>query len=254
MNDNKNVSIIIPTYNASKYIIQTLESVIVQSFNDYEIIIVDDCSKDDTVLKIKNYLNNINANFNLIVNEKNLGVAISRNKGISVAKGQFIAFLDSDDIWHKDKLDKQITFMRENDYAFSYTNQYSINEDNQIIRSTNKIKKVVKYKTLLKRTYISTSSVVIDINKIGKFSMPNYRRGQDYATWLILLRDVNAYGLDERLLNYRVSRGSLSSNKLDNLRQIYNIQREQEGINRIKIYINLCVYFIYAVNKTLLRR
>lgn len=254
MNNNKNVSIIIPTYNASKYIIQTLESVIVQSFNDYEIIIVDDCSKDDTVLKINNYLNKINVNFNLIINEKNLGVAISRNKGISVAKGQFIAFLDSDDMWDKDKLDKQITFMRENDYIFSYTNQYSINEDNQIIRSKNKIKKVVKYKTLLKRTYISTSSVVIDINKIGKFSMPNYRRGQDYATWLILLRDVNAYGLEERLLKYRVSSGSLSSNKLDNLRQIYNIQREQEGINRIKIYFNLCVYFIYAVNKTLFRR
>lgn len=254
MNKNNLVSIIIPTFNSSKFILETLDSVINQTYKEFEIIIIDDYSTDDTIFLVETYLKKQNISYKILKSKSNKGVAVARNRGIKEAKGEYVAFLDSDDLWDKNKLEKQVNFMKSNNYYFSFTNQYSINEEGSIIKSKNKIKQVVNYKTLLKRTYISTSSVVININKIGKFEMPNYRRGQDYATWIMLLRNIDAYGLNQRLLKYRVSRGSLSSNKFDNLKQIYTIQREQEGINRLRIYFNIIVYLFYGVKKTLFRR
>lgn len=243
------VSVIIPVYNCEGYIDKTVASVLNQSYKNIEIIIVDDCSTDSSASRIKRLAEKDNR-LTPIFLKKNSGVAVARNTAIKMARGRYVAFLDSDDLWYKNKLKKQISFMQNGKIGFSYTAIEMIDENDKIIKLKRPVKDIVDYDFLLKNTIIPTSSVVIDLNKFGKFEMPQLRSFQDYATWLMLLRNGSkAYGIDETLVQYRRRSGSLSSNKLKNFKKVWRIQVKNEGLNPFVASINCLSYMFYGVKK-----
>lgn len=207
------VSIITPVYNSALYLRETADSVIGQTYNDWEWILVDDCSSDDS-WEIMQSLTKIDNRIKIYKNSTNLKSGKTRNFAIKEATGRFIAFLDSDDIWNKDKLAIQIQFMIENEYYFTHTSYGYINAQSQKIKSTFHVSKIVDYKHLLKRTEISCLTAIYDSSKIGKFYMSNHDRKQDYALWLAILKSgVNSYGIDKELAYYRQTEGSATSKK-----------------------------------------
>ncbi|MFW6271393.1 MAG: glycosyltransferase family 2 protein [Bacillota bacterium] len=224
------ISIITPIYNSKEFISETIESVLSQSYNNWEIIIVDDCSTDNGVNIVKKYQKN-NDRIKLIELEKNSGAAIARNTAIKNANGRYIAFLDSDDLWHPDKLKKQIQFMQKNDYAFTYTNYQKMTESgeltNEIVKSPSKL----DYEKALHTNYIGCLTAIYDTKKLGKLYMPEIRKRQDYGLWLKILKQVDGYGLDENLAYYRVRNNSVSSNKLNLIKYNWKLYRKIENLS-----------------------
>ena len=242
------VSIIVPVYNAGRFLEQTLQSVLLQDFTDWELLLVNDCSTDDSTEIIRRHEDD--KRIRLINLDKNGGAAVARNRGINLAKGRYIAFLDSDDIWKSDNLSKQVAFMEKGNYVFSFSKIRMTDEEGKPVSSIREIPERVDYKYLLRKTVIATSSVMLDRQAIGNFSMPLRRSGQDYATWLMLLRKVPyAYCLQEPLVDYRVVNNSLSSNKLASLKQVYDIQTNDEHIPCWQAAYNTCCFAIYAFKK-----
>ena len=246
------VSVIIPVYNAEKVLGHTLDSIINQTYKKIEIVLVDDCSKDNSAALIASYKGKYD-NIIYFKQETNQGAGAARNKALELANGQYVAFLDADDIWKSEKTEKQINLLKEKDGAFSYTAIEMIDKDGNIVKSKRKVKEQIDYKFLLKNTMIATSTVIIDREKLGDFRMPLRRGGQDYATWLMLLRDGTiAYGINEALEQYRVGdKNSLSSNKTKSIKQVWEIQTQQEGINKFKACFNLLCFIINALKKYL---
>jgi teichuronic acid biosynthesis glycosyltransferase TuaG len=247
--DNKLVSVIIPVYNSEKYISKALDSVLLQTYKCFEIILVDDCSTDSSEQVINAYLEKYkNINYHRL--EINSGAAVSRNTALELAKGRFIAFLDSDDLWYPQKLQKQLELIQEKDAGICYTAIEMIDEFDNLTKEKRPVLEKVDYKFLLKNTMLATSTIVIDRNILGYFKMPLIRSGQDYATWLQLLRDGKiAYGVNEALVKYRVSKSSLSANKWKSIQQVWGIQKNQEKINPVKVTINTTWFIINALKK-----
>lgn len=208
------VSIITPVYNSEEFLSECLDSVLAQSYSNWEMIMVDDCSSDRSIEIIEEYIKR-DDRFILFQLESNQGSGIARNKAIKEAKGEIIAFLDSDDIWHPKKLEIHLAFMIEKNAAFSHTSYGYINEEGEKIRDTFHVSaKPVGYKDLLKRTEISCLTAMYNVAQLGKMYMPDLRRKQDYALWLsILKRDMKSYPLDEELAFYRQRENSATSNK-----------------------------------------
>ncbi len=243
------VSVIIPVFNAEKYIDRTLQSIFFQSYKKIEIVIIDDCSTDHSAKIIKNYLPN-HSEIIYHLQEKNMGAAVARNTALELASGRYVAFLDSDDIWKQDKTKRQICMMQEMKTSFSYTAIEMIDETGNIIKSKRNVREKIDYNILLHNTMIATSSVVIDRKKLGDFRMPLRRSGQDYATWLKLLRDGTvAYGINDALVQYRVSSNSLSSNKLKSIQQVWEIQTKDEGIGYFFAGVHTICFIINALLK-----
>lgn len=229
------VSVIIPVYNAEKYLDRTLKSVFLQTYKNIEVVLVDDGSKDGSLDIIKNYQSNYQGII-YYLQEENMGAGCARNKALELARGQYVAFLDSDDLWMRDKLEHQINLMKEKQSPFCFTAIEMIDKDDKVIKEKRNIKESIEYKFLLSNTMIATSSVVIDRKSMGDFRMHLRRGGQDYGTWLQLLRDGTvACGINEVLVKYRVREGSLSSGKLKSVKQIWEIQTKDEGIGRITV-------------------
>ena len=229
MNENL-VSIITPSYNSEKFIGNAIESVISQIYKNWEMIITDDCSTDNTVDVIEKYCRKDNR-VKLIRLENNRGPAIARNRSIEAAKGRYIAFLDADDQWSLEKLEKQIQFMQSNHIEFSYANYNTMDENG------NKLKKIIiapeklNYRQLLKANKIGCLTVVYDTQRIGKVYMPLIRKRQDYGLWLNILQKVEyAYNVNEVLGTYRLLTNSLSSNKVDLLKYNYALFRNHENL------------------------
>lgn len=242
---NELVSVIIPVYNAEKYISKAIESVLEQSYKNIEIVLVDDCSSDGSGKIINSYLNKYK-NINYFVFKRNCGVAAARNKAIELSKGRFIAFLDSDDEWYPNKIEKQLELMKYKNSAICYTAIEMIDENDRLIKGKRNVLEQVNYKILLKNTMLATSSIVIDRLLIGDLRMENRRIGEDYATWLKLLRNGTiASGINDALVKYRKGQGSLSSKKMKNLQIVRNIQIREEGITPIVATLNC---FFYAFN------
>lgn len=242
------ISIILPVRNSELYIKETINSILNQTYQDYELIIIDDCSTDKS-LDIINDLKN--DKFIIIKNENNLGAAPSRNKGIDIAKGRYIAFIDSDDIWENDKIEKQVKFMKENNYAFSFSSYNRITEKGKIITYVN-VPSQVDYKDLLKNTIILTSTVILDTSKIDKNSMkmPNMKISEDTAMFLNILRNgFVAHGLDETLIKYRVRKDSLSSNKFKSVLSLWNVYKKQEKIGLLSRIKYISSYTKNAIRK-----
>lgn len=246
---NNIVSVIIPVYNVSKYIEHTIESILKQSYKDVEIVLVDDCSTDNSAEIIAKYAA---SHSNVIYHklESNQGAAVARNKALSIAKGRYVAFLDSDDEWCEGKLEKQLSFMNEKEAAISCTAMDTIDDCGKPLGSVRKVRETIDYNFLLHNTMIATSTVIVDRNKTGNFQMPLRRGGQDYATWLMLMRNGTiCYGLDEILSHYRVLSNSLSSNKWKSIKQVWQIQTEDEGINKLSASVNVCCFVANAFIK-----
>ena len=243
------VSIITPVYQSERFIERTILSVLAQSYQNWEMILIDDCSHDKSAEIIQKFVEK-DKRIKYLRLETNSGAAVARNKAIEIAQGEYLAFLDSDDLWEPSKLEKQLEFMKEKNSNFSFTRIKIIDSNNNTIKETIPIPLKVDYNYLLKRTVIATSTVIINRHNITNFSMPLRRGGQDYATWLQLLRNIDyAYGLNECLTLYRVSSHSLSSNKFSSIRQVYEIQTEDEHISKIKAIYNTFFFCVYAFKK-----
>lgn len=243
------VSVITASYNAGRFIEETIKSVLEQTYDNLELIIVDDCSTDNTEEIVKKYMK-IDLRVKFYKLEKNSGAAVVRNTALEKAKGRFIAFLDSDDVWDRDKLEKQINFMKKNNYGFSFTSYRLMSEKGILLNKEVRVPSQIKYEQLLKNTIIGCLTVIIDKDIIGDFRMPLVRAGQDTATWLSILRKGNiAYGYDEVLASYRLVDGSISSNKLKALKRTWNTYRKLENLNLIKSTYYFVYYVLNAIRK-----
>ena len=246
------VSVITPVYNAEKYIEETLDSMVKQTYKHMEFILVDDCSQDNSAEIIKKYA----AKHPKIIyhlQEKNMGAGVARNTALELAQGRFVAFLDSDDLWHPEKTEKQLDIMKKTGSPLSYAAIEMINEKSEVIKSKRNVKECCDYRFLLHNTMIATSSVIVDRVQLGDFRMHLRRGGQDYATWLKLLRGgVVARGINEALVQYRVSSNSLSSNKFKSIKQVWEIQTQDEKINKTAAAVHVVCFTLNALKKYLM--
>ena len=239
------VSIITPSYNSSKFIVECVNSVISQTFQNWEMIIVDDCSNDNSK-DIISVLSAKDERIKSIFLEENVGSAEARNIAIRQAKGKYIAFLDSDDIWNEDKLENQISFMNEKDIAFSFTSYQPISEDGKTKYSVIISPKKMSYHSYLKNTIIGCLTVIIDKEKTGDFQMPNIQSSHDMALWLLIMkRGFSAYGLDENLAYYRIVSTSNTSRKWKAAKEVWDVYRKVENLDII--YSTYC-FIGYAFN------
>lgn len=245
------ISIIIPVYNAEKYIDKTIQSVLEQTYTNYEIILVNDCSQDQSLQKIEKYAEE-NPRVKVYTLEENSGAAVARNFGLDMAQGRYIAFLDSDDTWVENKLEKQLDFMKEKDAAFVYCSYDMVNADGEQIRRAIKVKECTKYKDLLTKTMISTSTVLFDRYRTNAVAMPLRRTGQDYAFWMQLLRQFDAYGMQVAFTHVCRRNDSLSKNKLQNIKDVWEVQTKQEQIHKIPAFFHIIGYGVYALKKRFL--
>lgn len=251
MKEEQLVSIIVPVYNSEKFINDTIQTVKEQTYQNWELLLVNDCSSDNSENIIKKYVKEDNR-IKLINLEKNSGAAIARNTGITNAKGKYIAFLDADDLWKNEKLEKQIKFMKENNYDFTFTGYEFADESGNKLDKIVNVPKQLNYKQALKNTTIFTSTVIFNVNNLEKdlISMPNVRRGQDTATWWKVLKTgVIAYGLNETLSLYRRSSNTLSSNKIKALKRTWNLYRNVEKLSFFTSLYNFCWYCFNAVKR-----
>lgn len=242
------VSIITPTYNSSKFIIQTVQSVLNQTFDNFEHIIVDDCSTDNT-WDILLELQKKDSRIKIERMRENSKAALTRNHGIKLAKGKYIAFLDSDDLWEPNKLEIQVQFMQNTQCAFSFSNYRMIDEDGKDLNRLVKCPKVISYKDLLKNTTIGCLTVMLDTEKLGKPIMPNLQP-EDTALWLKILRKgEKAYCIQEVLASYRIVKNSASSNKIKVAKKMWKVYRESENLSFIPSLWNFSHYAWNAVKK-----
>ena len=231
------VSIIMPSYNTAPFIKETVQSVLDQTYQNWELIIVDDCSSDNTddvIAEIKD------ERIKYIHNEKNFGAAVSRNRALREAKGQWIAYLDSDDIWLPEKLEKQISFMERNGYSFSYTNYEEIAVDgNKIGVKVTGPKKITKT-GMFNYCWPGCLTVMFDATKVGLVQIEDIKKNNDYAMWLKVCRKADCYLLDECLGQYRKGRaGSISTQRIKNMiGWHYKLYHEAEGMGRIESLLN----------------
>lgn len=241
-------SIITPSYNSKSHITAAIESVIAQTYQNWEMIIVDDHSQDSTVEIIKKYQKN-DARIKLFRLQENVGAAEARNIGLRKAGGRFIAFLDSDDLWRPDKLEKQLAFMTKNNIEFSFTSYDRITENGNYI-NTVKVPKVITYKKFLKNTIIGTLTVMLNKEIIGKIEMPNIPTSHDMALWCNLLKSgFSAYGMQENLAKYRVVANSNTAKKWKAALDVWRIYRDHEKLSFIESGYNFIFYSINAVLK-----
>ena len=243
------VSIITPVYNAEKLIEETIKSVLNQTYKNWEMILVNDCSVDKSEQIIKKYSPK-DARIKYIKLTTNLGAAKSRNIGIEKARGQYIAFLDSDDLWKPNKLERQIKFMKEKDIAFSFTAYEVIKEDGTLINRVINAPKKLSYYKYLKNTIIGCLTVIIDREKTGNFFMIDIRKNQDMATWLsVLKRGFYAYGLNENLAMYRLVNGSISNNKVKASKSVWRTYRDVEKLDILHSSFYFSCYVFNAFKK-----
>lgn len=245
------ISIVVPVYNAEKFLTDTINTVLSQTYENWELIFIDDKSTDRSKEIIREFSDK-NKKIKLIENKENSGAAVSRNIGIKEAKGEYIAFLDADDLWKQEKLEKQLKFMKERNCAFSFTGYEFANEDGVGNDRKVKIPEKINYRQALKNTTIWTSTVLINIESLGKelVKMPNVRRGQDTATWWKILKTgIDAYGINEVLAYYRRTNESLSANKLKALKRTWNLYRKVEKLNVFYSFHNFCWYCFNAIRR-----
>lgn len=227
------VSVIMPMYNAQAYISAAIESVLSQTFTDWEMLIVDDCSRDNSSTIVERYASQ-DRRITLLRLQTNQGVAAARNKAIMLARGKYIAFLDSDDLWLPTKLEKQINFMSTNNVSFSHTAYKKINASGKHLVDVIPPQQI-EYKQLLKTNYIGCLTAIYDQDMLGKVLMPTNTKREDFATWLTLLKQTPCvYALTEVLAAYRIYDAQSSAKKMKMAQETWNIYRRIENLGLIK--------------------
>ena len=242
------VSIIIPYYKKKDYIKKTINSILKQTYEKFEIIIIND-EPGELSKNILSFLKKKDSRIKIINNKKNIGAGKSRNKGINIAKGKYIAFIDSDDLWKKNKLLKQIEFMRRKNIEISHTS-YEIIDDDLAIRGTRQAK-VMNYKKLIKSCDIGLSTVIIKKSLIKNLRFPNLKTKEDYVLWLeIAKKGKTIHALNTKLTQWRKSKNSLSASVVRKLTDGYYVYRHYLKFSVIKSLYSLLVLSINFLNKS----
>ena len=250
------VTIVVPVYNAARYITATIESVLAQTYDDWELILVDDASDDESLAIIEGIVRTLpeerRRRIRVIRQEQNSGPARARNTGLAAATGRYLAFLDADDVWTADKLEKQRRFAAEKGAAFNFT-AYEFGDENAIGQGrVVAVPPTLTYREALSRTVISTITVMFDLEQIDKslLEMPEIK-SEDTATWWRVLRHGHvAHGLNEVTAIYRRLSGTLSANKLEAVRRIWQLYRREAGLS---IGRSICFFVPWAFRATLRR-
>ncbi|MDO9478185.1 MAG: glycosyltransferase family 2 protein [Pseudohongiella sp.] len=244
------VTVVTANYNCEKFIASTMDSVLKQSFQNWEMIIVDDKSTDRSCEIIETYCEKDNR-IQLVKLEDNVGPAEARNTAIRLAQGRFIAFLDSDDQWTPEKLEVQINFMKQGEFALTFTEYKKIDEDGQVISGIIERPRKVSYPKMLNSNYIPCLTAIYDSSILGKLYMPNILKRQDYGLWLAILKVVPyAYSINQPLAFYRVRKSdSVSSNKFKSAIYHWKILRELEKVNPIKATYHFIQYAVIGYIK-----
>ena len=225
------VSIIMPSYNTGRFIAETINSVLAQTYSNWELIIVDDCSTDNTDEVVATFCDD---RIRYIKNEKNSGAAVSRNRALREAKGKWIAFLDSDDLWLPEKLEKQIAFMTEKGYSFSYTRYSEIDEESKPLGVTVSGPKKITKNGMYRYCWMGCLTVMYDVEAVGLIQIADIRKNNDYAMWLKACKKADCYLLDEDLARYRKRSGSISNHGyLKLIKWHYRLFREAEERNLV---------------------
>lgn len=239
------ISIITPVHNCEAFIKDTIQSVQNQTYSYWEWIIVDDCSGDSSV-GIITEIANADDRIKLIRNDKNHGPAITRNRGIKAAKGDFLTFIDGDDIWLPNFLEKSLSLCLEKGYEFVFASYQRKNEELEPLICDYRVPDKIGYNDILRSCPISCLTAFIDIRRIGKFYMPNINKRQDWCLWLAILKKVDyAYGIKEPLAIYRMRKDSLSRSKIKLIPYVWMVYRKIEGINFLR---SSCLLFHWSFN------
>ncbi len=242
------VSIITPLHNAEKFIAQTIESVLAQTYQEWEMIIVDDLSLDHSTSIVEAYVQK-DPRIKLIKQEQKSGPADARNRAIQAAHGRYIAFLDADDQWMPEKLEKQISFMIKHDLAFTYSSYKVINMDNETLTTFVTLPDI-SYESMLKTCSVGCLTAVYDREKLGKMYMPKLPKRQDYALWLSILKKIGtAKGLLEPLAYYRIGQTSVSSNKINAAAWQWKVYRDVEQLSLTKSIYYFVNYVYFGIKK-----
>ena len=244
MSKKELISIIMPAFNAERFIAESIKSVLSQTNNNWELLIVDDCSQDNTVNVVKEYLEK-DARIKLYSNDKSSGPALTRNNAINHASGRFMAFLDADDIWLPEKLELQIDIMLKKGYAFTYTDYHRFSENGTITGHRITTPNNLNYIQLLRNTAIATSTVILDVQKVGEIKMKQTYY-DDFVCWLeIMKRGHDAYRINEDLMEYRVTTSSVSRNKINSAKQVWNTYR---SVEKLGLFFSVWCFIGYAQN------
>ncbi len=243
------VSVITPAYNCADFIGKTIESVVSQTYTNWEMIIVDDCSTDNTEDVVKKYSEN-DSRIKYYCLARNSGAAAARTEAMRRAVGEYMAFLDSDDLWLPGKLEKQLGFMKNNGCAFSCTEYEQVDENG---KSNGRIIKTVKktdYNRLLLDCPVGNSTVMYNVRKMGKFEVPDIRKRNDDALWLKMLKkEKYIYGMPEVLSQYRIRENSISSNKFKLIKYHWILYRDIEHLSVFRSAFHVCWWCFLKVFK-----
>lgn len=244
------ISIIMPAYNSEKYIAESICSVLNQTWDNWELLVIDDASCDHTKEIVRNFQES-DSRIHYIANESNLGVAGSRNHGITRSRGEWVAFLDSDDLWTPKKLSEQYAFAQQMNANFTFTGSAFIDQNSQPLSHTLNAPLQISYTELLKQNVISCSSVLMQKQLLLSHPMPNIANlHEDFACWLQILLDYNicAFGLNRPHLIYRITSGSKSGNKKKAALMTYRVYRHL-GLSHFRAGYYWCHYFLRSINK-----
>ncbi|MCL2352359.1 MAG: glycosyltransferase [Firmicutes bacterium] len=244
------VSVIMPARNAEKTVAASVRSVLAQTYRDFELLVIDDESGDATGALVSGLLAGLpNALYYRL--DKRGGRAFARNFGVSLAKGKWIAFLDSDDLWREDKLQRHMRFIHKTNAAISYTASAFINPAGKPYKYVMRAKYILTYKELLRRNLMSLSSVIVRRDIMSRVKMADGELHEDYAAWLEILRETGrAYGLDEPLLTYRISGSSTSGNRLKSAQMVFNTYK-YVGYKTVPAFLLTLRYAVHSVRKRL---
>ena len=243
------VSVITPMYNGEKYLGEMIDSVIGQTYDKWELVIVDDCSTDGSCKIVEEYIKRDNR-IRLIKQKKNTGPAEARRVSIKNAKGKYIAFLDCDDIWMPEKLEKQIRYMESKDIAVTCTSYQIASEDLKQVYKNFIVPEKIDYKILLKQNYFSCDTVIINKEKFKGIRIKSYAKHEDYLTWLGIMKQCKeAYGIKECLAIYRVRRNSRSTGNVDNVVKMWEILFLEEKLGAVRSSYYTIGYIIRGLVK-----
>lgn len=232
---NPRISVIMPAYNAEKYIDEAMESLLEQSETNWELVVLDDASKDETAKKLQDWAEKDNR-IRPIYSSENVGSAVARNRCIEAARGRYLAFLDADDRWHKEKLRRQVAFMEDTGAVVTFTEYDRINEEGEVFQKAEILPDAVSYEMMLKRNWMGCLTVMVDADAFEAVRFPLIRKRQDYALWLKLIRESGQPALcfHQSMASHRTHEGSLSKKKLDLVRYNYRVFRKHEGLSQIQ--------------------